>query len=43
MLDKFKTEGSKVINDVMSRIFHANMADNIVTELMDKIIDNINK
>lgn len=43
MLDKFKTEGSKVINDVLSKIFHANMADNIVNELMDKIIGNINK
>lgn len=43
MIERFKTEGSKVINEVMSRIFHANMADNIVNELMDKIISNINK
>lgn len=43
MIERFKTEGGKVINEVMSKIFHANMADNIVNELMDKIIANINK
>lgn len=43
MAERFKKEGSKVINEVMSKIFHANMADNIVTELMDKIIENVNK